>query len=218
MKDLITKAESYLPPDKVDFVKKAYEYAAHAHEGQVRLSGGPYIQHPMETAIYLADLHLDATTLAGALLHDVMEDCDVSREQLDEEFGPEVANLVDGVTKLNRLDIMASENSDQPPLRSEDAQNQAASLRKMLLAMAQDLRVVLIKLADRLHNMRTLRAQPLSRRLAIAQETLDIYAPLAHRLGMWDIKWRLEDMAFRHLHPARYREISRLLARSRFAK
>jgi len=215
MKDLITKAESYLPPDKVDFVKKAYEYAAHAHEGQVRLSGGPYIQHPMETAIYLADLHLDATTLAGALLHDVMEDCDVSREQLDEEFGPEVANLVDGVTKLNRLDIMASESSDQPPLRSEDAQNQAASLRKMLLAMAQDLRVVLIKLADRLHNMRTLRAQPLNRRLAIAQETLDIYAPLAHRLGMWDIKWRLEDMAFRHLRPARYREISRLLARSR---
>jgi guanosine-3',5'-bis(diphosphate) 3'-pyrophosphohydrolase len=215
MKDLITKAESYLSPDKVDFVKKAYEYAAHAHEGQVRLSGGPYIQHPMETAIYLADLHLDATTLAGALLHDVMEDCGVSREQLDEEFGTEVANLVDGVTKLNQLDMMALESNDHSPLRSEDDQNQAASLRKMLLAMAQDLRVVLIKLADRLHNMRTLRAQPLNRRLAIAQETLDIYAPLAHRLGMWDIKWRLEDMAFRHLRPARYREISRLLARSR---
>ena len=215
MKDLMTRAESYLPPDKVDFVKKAYEYAAHAHDGQVRLSGGPYIQHPMETALYLADLHLDATTLAGALLHDVMEDCGISREQLDDEFGPEVANLVDGVTKLNRLDIMASESDGQPSLRFEDTHNQAASLRKMLLAMAQDLRVVLIKLADRLHNMRTLRAQPLNRRLAIAQETLDIYAPLAHRLGMWDIKWRLEDMAFRHLRPARYREISRLLARSR---
>ena len=215
MKDLLIKAKSYLPEDRVVFVKRAYDYATQAHRGQVRLSGEPFVRHPVETAIYLADLNLDSTTLAAALLHDVMEDCGVTYEEMEREFGEEVSRLVDGVTKLNRLDMLSVESGDELPRGSEDSQNHAASLRKMLVAMAEDLRVVLIKLADRLHNMRTLKAHPIERRRAIAQETLDIYAPLAHRLGMWDIKWRLEDIAFRYLQPAAYREISRLLARKR---
>ena len=215
MKDLLAKAGSYLPADRVAFVQKAYDYAALAHQGQVRLSGEPFIQHPLETALYLADIHLDATTLASALLHDVIEDCDVSVEELARDFGDEVAGLVDGVTKLNRLDILSAESGDGTLRSSDNNHDQAASLRKMLIAMARDLRVVLIKLADRLHNMRTLKAHPPERRLAIAQETMDIYAPLAHRLGMWDIKWQLEDLATRYLQPARYRQISRLLSSRR---
>ena len=214
LKNLLTRVQSYLPDDRVAFVCKAYDFAAEAHNGQMRLSGEPYINHPVETALYLADLNLDSTTIAAALLHDVIEDCDVSMEKLDTEFGAEVAHLVDGVTKLNRLDLRTSDYDDGAQSKSESG-NQAASLRKMLVAMAQDLRVVLIKLADRLHNMRTLKHLPLARRVAIAQETLDIYAPLAHRLGMWDIKWRLEDIAFQQLQPARYREISRLLSKTR---
>ncbi len=212
---LIAKIESYLPADKVAFVRKAYGYAAEAHKGQARLSGEPFIQHPLEAALYLADLHLDATTLAAALLHDVMEDCGVPRETLEKEFGSEVARLVDGVTKLSRLDRMSADVADGSVRATEDGHDQAGSLRKMLVAMAQDLRVVLIKLADRLHNMSTLKAQPLQRQLAIAQETLDIYAPLARRLGIWDIEWRLEDMAFSYLQPVAYQQISELLASRR---
>ena len=212
MKDLAAKIGSYLPADRIAFVQKAYDYAARAHQGQVRLSGEPFIQHPVGTALYLAELNMDATTLAGALLHDVIEDCGVTYEEVEGEFGNEVARLVDGVTKLNRLDSLSTEGGEPPSRGSEDSQRHAASIRKMLVAMAQDLRVVLVKLADRLHNMRTLKAHPPKRRIAIAQETLDIYAPLAHRLGMWDIKWRLEDLAFHHLQPTRYKQISRLLA------
>ncbi|MEK7777990.1 MAG: RelA/SpoT family protein, partial [Chloroflexota bacterium] len=215
VRDLIAKIETYLPDDRVAFVQKAYEYAARAHEGQVRLSGEPFIQHPVETALYLADLHLDATTLAAALLHDVMEDCGVTQEELEAEFGNEVARFVDGVTKLSRLDRVSTEGDEREPRSRAEDHDQAANLRKMLVAMARDLRVVLIKLADRLHNMRTLQAHSPERRLAIAQETLDIYAPLAHRLGMWDIKWRLEDLAFQYLEPDRYNQISRLLASGR---
>ncbi|MSQ22060.1 MAG: bifunctional (p)ppGpp synthetase/guanosine-3',5'-bis(diphosphate) 3'-pyrophosphohydrolase [Dehalococcoidia bacterium] len=214
MRDLIAKIETYLPSDRVALVQKAYDFAARAHEGQVRLSGEPFIHHPVETALYLADLHLDATTLAAALLHDVMEDCGVTQAELEGEFSNDVARLVDGVTKLSRLDRVNTEGDERERTPEEDY-SQAASLRKMLIAMARDLRVVLIKLADRLHNMRTLKAHPLERRLAIAQETLDIYAPLAHRLGMWDIKWRLEDLAFQYLEPASYRQISKLLASRR---
>ena len=215
MKKLLTRAASYLPPDRVAFIKKAYEFAAIAHEGQLRLSGEPFIRHPLETALYLVDLNMDATTLAAALLHDVMEDCDVTKEELEREFNKEVASLVDGVTKLNRLDVLNADTGEASGRLTDDFHDQAGSLRKMLVAMARDLRVVLIKLADRLHNMRTLKAHSPERRLIIAQETLDIYAPLAHRLGMEDIKWRLEDMAFHYLEPARYRQISRLLARRR---
>ena len=216
MKDLLAKAKAYLPEDKVAAIERAYDFAQRAHDGQTRLSGEPFIEHPVQTATFLADLHLDATTLTAALLHDVMEDCDVPFKELEKDFGQEVATLVDGVTKLGKLDLMSSEEEKSEQLVSSiDHHNQAASLRKMLVAMAEDIRVVLIKLADRLHNMRTLKAHPPGKRRAIAKETLDIYAPLAHRLGIWEIKWRLEDLAFRYQNPTKYREISRLIAAKR---
>ena len=217
VKDLIGQVESYLPPDRVQLVEEAYIYAEKCHDGQTRVSGGPYIEHPLQTAAFLADLRLDYTTIAAALLHDVVEDCGVTCEQLEEKFGKDVAELVDGVTKLTRMDLamMEEDGAHQSGVRRQEARLQAESLRKMLVAMAEDIRVVLIKLADRLHNMRTLGALSPRRRKAIAQETLDIYTPLAHRLGIWDIKWRLEDLAFRHLEPARYREISKMLAAKR---
>ena len=211
MRNLLTKAKSYLPQDKVGIIEEAYDFAMSAHEGQKRLSGEPYVEHPINTALFLADLNLDATTLAAALLHDVIEDCDVSYDDIQQKFGPEVGRLVDGVTKLSKMDLMASEGV----LSNGYEEGQAESLRKMLVAMAQDVRVVLIKLADRLHNMQTLKAHPPKKRIAIARETLEIYAPLAHRLGIWDIKWQLEDLAFSHLQPAKYRQVSRLLATKR---
>ncbi|MFQ5861023.1 MAG: RelA/SpoT family protein [Dehalococcoidia bacterium] len=213
--DLIAKAQGYLPPERVALLERAYDYADKAHAEQTRVSGGPYIEHPLHTAIFLADLRLDSSTLAAALLHDVIEDCGITFEQLKAKFGAEVARLVDGVTKLSRLDLLRSPDGETPTLSPEETHIQAESLRKMLLAMAEDIRVILIKLADRLHNMRTLNALPRQRRQVIAQETLDIYAPLAHRLGIWEIKWRLEDMAFRHLQPSAYRQISRMLAAKR---
>jgi len=202
---LFTKAREYLPPDKLAIVEAAYHYALKAHDGQKRKSGAPFLEHPLQTAMTLADLQLDAATLAAAHLHDVPEDCNIPISQLEKQFGPDVSKLVDGVTKLSRLawrrDIAVSSQ-----------ETQAENLRKMLIAMAEDLRVVFIKLADRLHNMNTLGALPPDRRQAIAQETLEIYAPLAHRLGMWDIKWQLEDLSFRYLHPDEYREIARMIA------
>lgn len=211
--DLLKKAETYLPADKLGMVQGAYEFAEEQHRGQVRLSGQPYITHPLQTALYLADLHQDASTLAAALLHDVVEDCGVSAEDLEERFNPEVARLVDGVTKLTRIDLLAMGSDGDRPAEERNAQ--AESIRKMLVAMAEDIRVVLIKLGDRLHNMRTLGYLPVSRRQQIAQETLDIYSPLAHRLGMWDMKWQLEDLAFRHVNPKAYRSISKLLSTRR---
>ena len=215
-KELISSVQSYLPEDKVALVEKSYLFAVECHDGQTRVSGGPYIEHPLQTALFLADLNLDVTTIAAALLHDVMEDCGVTYEELEKRFGEDVAKLVGSVTKLTRLDLrlMDKDDSQQASAFQED-RIQAESLRKMLVAMAEDIRVVLIKLADRLHNMRTLGALSTDRRRAIAQETLDIYSPLAHRLGIWDIKWRLEDMAFRHLEPGKYRQISRMLAAKR---
>ncbi len=207
---LASKVSTYLPADKVALVEKAYQFAAESHRGQTRMSGGPYIEHPLETALFLADLRLDVTTITVALLHDVMEDCGVTYDQLKVEFGDDVATLVDGVSKLTRMDIRAASNENTTT--SPEDTIQAESLRKMLVAMAKDVRVVLVKLADRLHNMQTLDALPENRRRAIAQETLDIYGPLAHRLGIWDIKWRLEDMAFRHLKQDMYRKISKMLA------
>ena len=216
VKELVSRIQSYLPGDRVELAEKAYQFASERHNGQKRVSGGPYIEHPLQTALFLADLRLDVSTIAAALLHDVVEDCGVTYDELKNDFGEDVAKLVDGVTKLTRMDVKFTDNgkSGQTDNVQED-RLQAESLRKMLVAMAEDVRVVLIKLADRLHNMRTLGALTPSRRRAIAQETLDIYSPLAHRLGIWDIKWQLEDMAFRHLEPARYREISRMLATKR---
>ena len=173
-------------------VRKAYERAASAHTGQRRLSGEDYVNHPLEVAAILADLELDAPTISAALLHDTVEDTALTADEVEREFGAEVARLVDGVTKLGRI-----------ALRS-DQQQQAENIRKMMVAMAEDLRVVLIKLADRLHNMRTLDPLPEVKRRKISRETLDIYAPLAHRLGIGQIKWELEDLAFRQLEPEAY--------------
>ena len=213
VEDLMGRVQGYLPEDKVALVGKGYAFALDRHGNQKRVSGHPYIEHPVQTAIFLADLHLDGTTIIAALLHDVVEDCGVTYGELRDEFGEDVATLVDGVTKLTRMDLtmMGKEDPQQSGTQQED-RLQAESLRKMLVAMAEDIRVVLIKLADRLHNMSTLGALSPERRKAIAQETMEIYSPLAHRLGIWDIKWRLEDMAFRHLEPAKYRGISRMLS------
>ena len=215
MDTLLAKAGSYLPKDKVAMVADAYRFAEQAHDGQTRLSGEPYIQHPLETALFLADLRLDATALAAALLHDVLEDCEVDADALEDAFGSDVAKLVDGVTKLTKTELMPDGRS---PLRDTDSQKtlaEAETLRKMLMTMAEDIRVVLIKLADRLHNMRTLDPLPVERRVAIARETLEIYAPLAHRLGIWELKWRLEDLAFQHLNSEVYRDISKMLSSRR---
>jgi len=206
--ELIKQAGTYLPDDKVALVKAAYEFASRAHQGQVRKTGEPYLEHPLTTAMILAEFHLDAETLAAALLHDVTEDCGVPLEEIEANFGSQVGKLVDGVTKLNKLTSRAR-------TRETKSKVQAENLRKMLLATAEDLRVVLIKLADRLHNMRTLGALPAEKRRDIAQETMEIYAPLAHRLGMRDAKWQLEDLAFRYLKPRLYHRIARLVAGKR---
>ncbi len=205
---LIEQASTYLPDDKVALVKAAYEFAAKAHQGQVRKTGEPYLEHPLTTAMILAEYHLDAETLAAALLHDVPEDCGVSLDEIEAAFGPQVVKLVDGVTKLDKLTSRARTKETKSNVQAEN-------LRKMLLATAEDLRVVLIKLADRLHNMRTLGALPAEKRRAIAQETMEIYAPLAHRLGMREAKWQLEDLAFRYLKPRVYHRIARLIAGKR---
>jgi GTP pyrophosphokinase len=186
-----------------EVVRRAYERALAAHAGQRRLSGEEYVNHPMEVAAILADLELDAETLAAALLHDTVEDTPLTAEAVKQEFGPEVARLVDGVTKLGRISIRS------------DQQQQAENIRKMMVAMAEDLRVVLIKLADRLHNMRTLDPLPEVKRRKISRETLDIYAPLAHRLGIGQIKWELEDLAFRNLEPTAYDDVAKRIARKR---
>ena len=225
---LLERVRAYLPEDRLPFVEAALTYATEAHDGQLRKSGVPFIEHPLATAEYLAELHMDAATLAAGLLHDVMEDCDVSYAELKGKFSDEVASLVDAVTKLNADGSLIPWNDDgtmplwtegdQAALTTQDpaiAAARAASMRKMLVAMARDVRVVVIKLADRLHNMLTLKALPPHRQIAIARETLDIYAPLAHRLGMWDLKWRLEDESFKYLHPREFRAITRLLSRKR---
>ena len=215
IQSLISKAQSYLPEERMEIITEAFRFAERAHNGQTRRSGEPFVEHPLHTAHFLADLKLDSDVLAAALLHDVMEDCDVGFEELAKRFGEDVAGLVDGVTKLTRTELISEERTPRVKSSSEEEAAQAETLRKMLMSMAEDIRVVLIKLADRLHNMRTLSALPKRRRLAIAQETLEIYAPLAHRLGIWEIKWRLEDLAFRHLNPEAYREISKLLRTKR---
>ena len=205
---LMDKVKGYLPPEKAVKIQDAYEFAAAAHDGQLRKSGGPYLEHPLQVALTLADLQLDASALAAALLHDVLENCGIPISQIEEKFGPEVAKLVDGATKLGKL-------SRQATGESVPSEPQMENLRKMLVAMAEDLRVVFIKLADRLHNMRTLGALSPEKQHDIARETLEIYAPLAHRLGIWELKWQLEDLSFRHLQPEKYREIVSLVAARR---
>ncbi|HJS22315.1 MAG TPA: bifunctional GTP diphosphokinase/guanosine-3',5'-bis pyrophosphate 3'-pyrophosphohydrolase [Steroidobacteraceae bacterium] len=200
---LVSKLENYLPPDQVERVQQAYEFGATAHKGQKRLSGEPYISHPIAAANILADLHVDAETIIAAILHDVIEDTPTAKEQIAEQFGREVAELVDGVTKLDLIKFKSREEA------------QAESFRKMLLAMVQDIRVILVKLADRTHNMRTLDAMPVPKRRLVARETLEIYAPIADRLGLYSIKIELEELGFKALYPQRYRVIEKELKRAR---
>jgi GTP pyrophosphokinase len=215
-KTLIERVSAYLPEESTEIVGQAYLFAEECHVGQMRKSGEPYIAHPLQTALFLTGLHLDTDTIVAALLHDVVEDCNVSLEEITRRFGPSVSKLVDGVTKLTRMDDKLQPPADDVANDMDDAESlHAESLRKMLVSMAEDIRVVLIKLADRLHNMNTLDALPPEKRKRIAQETLDIYSPLAHRLGIWEIKWRLDDLAFRHLNEEKYREISKILAAKR---
>lgn len=206
-RQLRDKAQGYLQPEKLALVEEAYNFAAQAHQGQVRKSGKPYLEHPLQVALTLAELQLDANSLAAALLHDVPENCGIPISEIEAKFGSEVAKLVDGTTKLSKLSW-----SGEGVAASE---LQVENLRKMLVAMAEDLRVVFIKLADRLHNLRTLEALPPEKRRSIAQETLEIYAPLAHRLGIWELKWQLEDLSFRSLEPKKYRRIAKLIAARR---
>ena len=213
-KALLDAVSAYLPAEKASTIADALNYASNAHQGQLRESGEPFIEHPIATALRLADMRLDTTTIQAALLHDVIEDCGISFKQLETDFSNDVAKLVDGVTKLKRLD-MISENSAMMKQIAKPEATRAASLRKMLVAMADDVRVVLIKLADRLHNMQTLQYLPTPKQQRISRETLDIYSPLAHRLGMSDIKWQLEDQAFRYLMPRQYKSMSRLVNRKR---
>lgn len=192
---LIDTIHSYLPQADCEDVTKAYHTAEEAHKEQHRVSGEPYILHPLAVAQILADMKIDTTTITAALLHDVVEDTACTLEDLRNEFGREVAFLVDGVTKLSRLNYRTKEDQ------------QLNSMRKMFLAMAKDVRVVVIKLADRLHNMRTLRYMRSDKQKRIAQETLEIFAPLAHRLGIFNIKWELEDLSFRYLEPDKYYDL-----------
>lgn len=205
---LVEQASRYIPAEKLETVRRAYEFARLSHQGQMRVSGEPYLVHPLQVALILAELQFDSAALTAALLHDTIEDCGVSLEKIGKEFGPEVASLVDGTTKLEEL----SRKSPAPSTKSGiQAEHQAENLRKLLVAMAEDLRVVFIKLADRLHNMRTLSALTPEKKERIARETLEIYAPLAHRLGVWELKWELEDLSFRYLEPEKYSYISKMV-------
>ncbi|NLK08034.1 MAG: bifunctional (p)ppGpp synthetase/guanosine-3',5'-bis(diphosphate) 3'-pyrophosphohydrolase [Firmicutes bacterium] len=200
---LLERVLSYNPHADLQLIEEAYQVAEKAHSGQYRDSGEVYLRHPYEVAMILAEFEYDAVTIAAGLLHDVLEDTDVTRDELTEQFGEEIVLLVDGVTKLSRIPFQTRE------------EHQAQSLRKMFLAMAEDLRVVVIKLADRLHNMRTLRHLPENRQIRLANETLEIYAPLAHRLGMWGVKWEMEDLAFRFLNTKAYYDVVNKVAKQR---
>ena len=201
--------------DDQEYILRALEFATKAHCKQLRRSGEPYIEHPIQTALVLIRMRQDAVTIAGALLHDVLEDCAVNAKQLTAEFGAEVVTLVEAVTKLKRIEIPQSAPSEKGAHHRNSEAMKAYNLRKMFIAMARDIRVVLIKLADRLHNVSTLKHMPPDRRLAIAKETLTIYAPIAHRLGIAAIKWQLEDESFKHLMPDKYKSISRMVNRKR---
>src|ERR1700761_2736761 len=203
LKELLASVGTYLPAEQVARIREAAEFGASAHKGQKRLSGEPYIAHPVAAAAILADLRLDGDTIVAAILHDVIEDTPTPKDQLVQRFGADVADIVDGVTKLDQIKFKSREEA------------QAESFRKMLLAMVRDLRVVLVKLADRTHNMRTIEAMAVPRRRAIARETLEIYAPIAERLGLYNMKLELEDLGFKALYPRRYLVLERALKKAR---
>jgi len=198
--ELMDKVRRNRPGDDLDLLRRAYDFAAEQHKTQTRLSGEPFLSHPLEVAHVLADMRLDVTSLVAALLHDVVEDTKIPLEQISETFGPDVARLVEGATKISRLDLLAPET------------RQAENVRKMLLAMVNDVRVVMVKLADRLHNMRTLEYLDPAKQQRIARETLDIYAPVANRLGMGLIRGELEDMAFRYLEPGAFLDLQKKIS------
>ena len=200
---LLKTIRSYNPKADVKELQRAFAFAERSHEGQKRLTGEDFISHPLAVATILAELHLDTTSVVAALLHDVVEDTSVSLDELQGEFGPDVGRIVDGLTKLDTIEFKSRE------------QEQAENVRKMMVAMAGDIRVLLIKLADRLHNMRTLAPLPADKQRRVATETLEIYAPLAHRLGVQQVKWELEDLSFKTLHPGPYREIVSLVDKRR---
>lgn len=203
LNNVLEKVLRYFPEADLSLIEKAYVFSAKVHQGQVRLSGEPYLIHPLEVAAILADMKMDMPTVASGLLHDAVEDTYANLEEIQGTFGPEVAALVDGVTKISKITLATRE------------EQQAENFRKMILAMARDIRIVLIKLADRLHNMRTLEYLPPESQVKIAQETLDIYAPLANRLGINRIKTELEDLSFRYLHPEVYRDLARKVAKQK---
>jgi len=201
--DLMDLLDSYLEPDQVREIYRAYLFGAEAHEGQHRKSGEPYIYHPIEVARILAGMHMDAESIVAGILHDVIEDTGTPKELVISEFSEEVAELVDGVSKLTQIKF------------ESQAEAQAENFRKMMLAMVKDIRVILVKLADRLHNMRTLGVMRADKRRRIARETLDIYAPIANRLGMNQIRLELEELGFATLYPMRYRVLSNAVKRAR---
>ena len=203
--ELVARAGDNVSPERARLIEDAFEFASAAHAGQMRQSGDPYITHPIDAALTVAALNLDGPAIAAALLHDVVEDCGVSTEEIGKRFGEDVAHLVDGVTKLSRLNLLRPDESVSEEI------NQSDNLRKMFLAMAEDIRVVIIKLADRLHNMRTLEPMPQAKQQRIARETMDIYAPLANRLGLGEIARELEDLCFRYLDPETFNRIQNLL-------
>src|ERR1700757_3117138 len=194
-RDLMKRMQANRPTDDLEIVKKAYDYSLHVHTGQSRASGEPYLVHPLEVACALAEMKMDPIAIAAGLLHDSVEDTSITIVDIRKEFGEQVAHIVEGVTKISQIDFSSRE------------EQQAENLRKMMLAMVDDIRVVLIKLADRLHNMRTLEHLPPERQQKIAKETLDIYAPIAHRLGMGKIRGELEDLGFLYTDPIGYRQV-----------
>ena len=203
LEEILDRVEKHHPGDNLDLIRRAYIFSAKEHKGQVRASGEPYLTHPLEVSNILAEMKMDAVTVSVGLLHDVVEDTLTTLEKIEELFGPEVAHIVDGVTKISQIPFTSKE------------EKQAENFRKMLLAMTDDIRVIMVKFADRLHNMRTLEYLPAERREAIARETMDIYAPLANRLGMGKIRGELEDLAFSYLDPKAYQELKEIVEKNR---
>src|SRR5579871_911756 len=203
LSDILDLVKSYHPQADLDLIRKAYVCSAKYHAGQVRKSGEPYLSHALEVAKILAELKLDEASICTGLLHDTVEDTEATRDEIEAVFGRDIAYLVDGVTKLSQIKFHSSE------------EKQAENFRKMLVAMSRDIRVLLVKLADRLHNMRTLEYLPAEKQERIARETLDIYAPIAHRLGMGVIRGDLDDLSFRYLEPVAYQQLEAKVAARR---
>ncbi|MFH1453317.1 MAG: bifunctional (p)ppGpp synthetase/guanosine-3',5'-bis(diphosphate) 3'-pyrophosphohydrolase [Armatimonadota bacterium] len=218
IRTITSKVKEYYPEANIDLIKSAYHYACLFHENQIRASGEPYIEHPFSVANILAELKMDEVTIAASLLHDIVEDTPATLNEVREMFGNDVANLVDGVTKLSAMSVSKEDLEREPGIKKKRVfkeENRAKNLRKIFMAMADDIRVILIKIADRLHNMRTLGSLPSTKRKIISKETLDIFAPIASRLGLWHIKWELEDLSFHYLEPEMYEELEDKLASKR---